>query len=77
MTTKNCKTEKIKTDMLEVTVKVWGLMQSVLKKKKKDCTGKDLQKREGFKSGIKDRVGDKKLIIINESGAVTFTHNEV
>ena len=46
--------------MLEVTVKVWGLMQSVLKKKKKDCSGKDLQKREGFKSGIKDRVGDKK-----------------
>jgi len=25
-TTKSCKTEKVKTDMLEVTVKVWGIM---------------------------------------------------
>jgi len=31
--------------MLEVTVKVWGMMQSVLKKKK-GCSGKDLQKRK-------------------------------
>jgi len=29
--------------MLEV--KVWGIMYSVLKKKKKGCSGKDLQKR--------------------------------
>jgi len=29
-----------------VTVKVWGIVQSVLKKKKKGCSGKDLQKRE-------------------------------
>jgi len=30
-----------------VTVKVWGIMQSVLKKKKKKgCSGKDLQKRK-------------------------------
>jgi len=50
--------------MLEVTVKVWGIMQSVLKKKKKGCSaGKDLQKK-GFKSGMKERVGDEKLIII-------------
>jgi len=32
--------------MLEVTVKVWGVMQSVLEKKKKGCSGKDLQKRK-------------------------------
>jgi len=32
--------------MLEVTVKVWGIMQSVLKKKKKGCGGKDLQKKK-------------------------------
>jgi len=36
----------------------------VLKKKKKGCSGKELQKK-GFKSGIKERVGDEKLIIIN------------
>jgi len=37
--------------MLEVTVKVWGIMQSVLKKKKKKkkkkgCSGKDLHKKK-------------------------------
>jgi len=31
--------------MLEVTAKVWGIMYSVLKKKK-GCSGKDLQKRK-------------------------------
>ena len=33
-------------------------------KKKKGCSGKDLQK-EGFKYGMKERVGDEKLIIIS------------
>ena len=47
--------------MLEVTVKVWG----ILKKKKKGCSGKDLQKKKVFKSGMKERVGDEKLIIIS------------
>jgi len=37
----------------------------VLKKKKKGCSGKDLQKKEGFKSGMKERVGDEKLITIS------------
>ena len=32
--------------MLEVTEKVWGIMWSVLKKKKKGCSGKDLQKKK-------------------------------
>jgi len=32
--------------MLEVTVKVWGIMYSVLRKKKKGCSGKDLQKKK-------------------------------
>ena len=36
----------------------------MLKKKKKGCSGKDLQKK-GFKSGMKERVGDEKLIIIS------------
>ena len=35
----------------------------MLKKKKKGCRGKDLQKKEGFKSGMKERVGDEKVII--------------
>jgi len=30
--------------MLEVTAKVWGIMSSVLKKKK-GCSGNDLQKK--------------------------------
>jgi len=34
--------------MLEVTVKVWGIMQSVLKEKKKGSSGKDLQKRKAL-----------------------------
>jgi len=32
--------------MLEVTVIVWGITQSVLKKKKKGCGRKDLQKKK-------------------------------
>ena len=37
----------------------------MLKKKTKGCSVKDLQKKEGFKSGMKERVGDEKLIIIS------------
>jgi len=37
-----------------------------LKKKKKGCSGKDLQKKEGVKYGMKETVmGDEKLIIIS------------
>jgi len=32
----------------------WESMQSVLKKKRKGCGGKDLQKKEGFKPGMKE-----------------------
>jgi len=45
----------------EVAVKVWGIKQSVLKKKKKGCSWKDLQKKD-FKSGMKERVHNRKLI---------------
>jgi len=34
--------------MLEVTVKIWEIMYLDLKKKKKGCSGKDLQKRKVF-----------------------------
>jgi len=37
--------------MLEVTVKVWGMIQSVLKKKKKGCSGTDLQKKKVLSLG--------------------------
>jgi len=40
------KTKKKKRISSEVTLKVWEITQSVLKKKKKDCSGKDLQKRK-------------------------------
>ena len=41
-------------------------MYSVLKKKKKGCSGKDLQKKKVLeKCGMKERVGDEKLIIIS------------
>ena len=45
-----------------------------MKKKKKGCSGKDLQKK-GFKSGMKERVGDEKLIII--SIAVVAVHHRL
>ena len=32
--------------MLGVTVKVWGIMYSVLKRKEKGCSGKDLHNRK-------------------------------
>jgi len=51
--------------MLEVTIEVWRIMYSVLKKKQRGCSGKDLQKKRGFKCGRRERVGDEKLIIIS------------
>ena len=49
--------------MLEVTVKVWGIMQSVLKKEKERLQWEGFGEK-GFKSGMKERVGDERLIII-------------
>ena len=37
--------------MLEVTVKVWGMIQSVLRKKTKGCSVKDLQKKKVLSLG--------------------------
>ena len=44
-----------------------------MKKKKKGCSGKDLQKK-GFKSGMKERVGDEKIIIIISIAVVAVYH---
>jgi len=54
--------------VLEVTVKVWG-NHVVSPEEEKElvlgCSGKDLQKKKVFKSGMKETVGDEKLIIIS------------
>ena len=43
--------------MLEVTEKVWGIMQFVLKKERLQWEG---FAEKGFKSGMEERVGDEK-----------------
>ena len=45
-----------------------------MKKKKKGCIGKDLQKKKVFKSGMIERVGDEKLIIISVAAAGINDH---
>ena len=45
--------------MLEVTVKVWGIMQFVLKKEKERLQWEEFAEK-GFKSGMEERVGDEK-----------------
>ena len=47
MTTKNCKTEKLKSKN-SLTLKVWGIMYLVVspEEEKKGCSGKDLQKKK-------------------------------
>ena len=46
--------------MLEVTVKVWGIVQSVLKKKKKERLQWEGFAEKGFKSEMEERVGGEK-----------------
>jgi len=65
MTTKNCKTEKLKSKN-SLTLKAWGIMYLVVspEEEKERLQWKGFAEKERFKSGMKERVGDEKLIII-------------
>jgi len=67
-----CKTEKLKSKSRYVRSNSKSRGNHVVssEEKKKGCSGKDLQKKKGFKSGVKERVGDEKLIIITNNRGI-------
>jgi len=63
-TTKYCKTEKLKGKN-SLTLKVWGNHVVSPEEEKERLQREGFAEKGGFKSGIKEIVGDEKLIIIS------------